>query len=571
MNSEINLRIRILLVFPCIFAVVIIARLYYLQIIRGEQYTVKADNQYIRNSDNLLDRGTIFFQGKEGVRAAGAIMKDGYTLVINPKKIEDIQYTFEALSQFIDIPKEEFIAKANKDDQYEEIKKRLSKEVGISIQGLKLKGVSVIKENWRVYPGGSISAQTIGITGYGNSDTIAGRYGLESYYENVLGRSRSGQSVNFFAELFSDIKNGITLNEESKGDIVASIDPAVQSYTETILKKVKDTWKSDSIGAIIMNPKNGEIYTMASLPSFDPNNLKEVKDVKLFSNPLVENVYEMGSIIKPLTMAVGIDTGAINADSTYNDTGFMMLNGKRIANYDGKARGVISVREVLGQSLNVGAATVALKVGNERFSEYFKSFGLGEKTGIDQPNETKGIIDNLNSTRDIEHATASYGQGIAMSPIETIRALSVIANGGMLIKPHIVNSIEYIDGRTENLLDGESLRVIESDTATDVTKMLVSVVDNSISKAHPDIKMEHYTIAAKTGTAQIADHVNGGYYSDRYLHSFFGYFPAYDPKVIVFIYQVYPKGAQYASETLVDPFTEITKFLISYYDIPPDR
>jgi stage V sporulation protein D (sporulation-specific penicillin-binding protein) len=211
MNSEINLRIRILLVFPCIFAVVIIARLYYLQIISGEQYTVKADNQYIRNSDNLLDRGTIFFQGKEGVRAAGAIMKDGYTLVINPKKIEDIQYTFEALSQFIDIPKEEFIAKANKDDQYEEIKKRLSKEVGISIQGLKLKGVSVIKENWRVYPGGSISAQTIGITGYGNSDTIAGRYGLESYYENVLGRSRSAQSVNFFAELFSDIKNGITL------------------------------------------------------------------------------------------------------------------------------------------------------------------------------------------------------------------------------------------------------------------------------------------------------------------------------------------------------------------------
>ncbi len=571
MNSEINLRIRILLVFPCIFAVIIIARLYYLQIISGEQYTVKADNQYIRNSDNLLDRGTIFFQGKEGVRAAGAIMKDGYTLVINPKKIEDVPYTFEALSQFIDISKEEFISKANKDDQYEEIKKRLSKEVGISIQSLKLKGVSVIKENWRVYPGGSISAQTIGITGYGNSDSIAGRYGLESYYENILGRSKSGQNINFFAELFSDIKKGIAINEESKGDIVASIDPAVQSYTETILKKVKDTWKSDSIGAIIMNPKNGEIYTMASLPSFDPNNLKEVKDAKLFSNPLVENVYEMGSIIKPLTMAVGIDTGSINSDSTYNDTGFMMLNSKRIANYDGKARGVISVKEILGQSLNVGAATVALKVGNERFSEYFKSFGLGEKTGIDQPNETKGIIDNLNSTRDIEHATASYGQGIAMSPIETIRALSVIANGGMLIKPHIVNSIEYIDGRTENLLDGESLRVIESDTATDVTKMLVSVVDNSISKAHPEIKMEHYTIAAKTGTAQIADHVNGGYYSDRYLHSFFGYFPAYDPKFIVFIYQVYPKGAQYASETLVDPFTEITKFLISYYDIPPDR
>jgi cell division protein FtsI/penicillin-binding protein 2 len=498
-------------------------------------------------------------------------MKDGYTLVINPKKIENPDYVYDALSQYVEINKEEFIAKTKRDDQYEEIKKRLTKEIGISIQSLKIPGVSVIKDSWRVYPGGSIASQTIGITGYGNSDTIAGRYGLESYYDDVLGRSKSSQNINFFAELFADIKSGIINNENKKGDIVTTIDPAVQSYVEGILKKTKDTWKSDSIGAIVMNPQNGEVYTMASLPNFDPNNLKEVSDPKVFSNPMVENAYEMGSIIKPLTVAVGIDTGAITKNSSYDDTGFMLLNGKRIANYDGKARGTISVKEILGQSLNVGAATVALKVGNDKFSEYFRSFGIGDKTGIDQPNETIGITDNLDSNRDIEHATASYGQGIAISPITTVRALSIIANGGLLVKPHLVKRIEYTDGSFKDTETGEYKRVIDESSAKDVTAMLISVVDNSISKAHPGIKMEHYSIAAKTGTAQIADHVNGGYYSDRYLHSFFGFFPAYDPKVIVFLYQVYPKGAQYASETLVDPFIDITKFLISYYDIPPDR
>jgi cell division protein FtsI/penicillin-binding protein 2 len=571
MNSENIPRIRILFIFPCLFGLIIIARLYNLQIINGDKYVNKADSQYIRNSDNILDRGIIFFEGKDEIRAAGAIMKDGYTLVINPKKIENPDYVYDALSQYVEINKEEFIAKTKRDDQYEEIKKRLTKEIGISIQSLKIPGVSVIKDSWRVYPGGSIASQTIGITGYGNSDTIAGRYGLESYYDDVLGRSKSSQNINFFAELFADIKSGIINNENKKGDIVTTIDPAVQSYVEGILKKTKDTWKSDSIGAIVMNPQNGEVYTMASLPNFDPNNLKEVSDPKVFSNPMVENAYEMGSIIKPLTVAVGIDTGAITKNSSYDDTGFMLLNGKRIANYDGKARGTISVKEILGQSLNVGAATVALKVGNDKFSEYFRSFGIGDKTGIDQPNETIGITDNLDSNRDIEHATASYGQGIAISPITTVRALSIIANGGLLVKPHLVKKIEYTDGSFKDTEIGEYKRVIDESSAKDVTAMLISVVDNSISKAHPGIKMEHYSIAAKTGTAQIADHVNGGYYSDRYLHSFFGFFPAYDPKVIVFLYQVYPKGAQYASETLVDPFIDITKFLISYYDIPPDR
>ncbi|HEY4494617.1 MAG TPA: penicillin-binding transpeptidase domain-containing protein, partial [Candidatus Paceibacterota bacterium] len=272
---------------------------------------------------------------------------------------------------------------------------------------------------------------------------------------------------------------------------------------------------------------------------------------------------------KPLTIAAGIDKGVIKRDSTYDDTGFLLLNGKRISNFDGKARGRVSMQEILNQSLNIGAATVALKVGSEDFIRYFTSFGLGERTGIDQPNEQKGQIKNLSSGREIEQATASYGQGIALSPIATIRAMSILANGGFLIRPHIVKEINYTDGTVEKIDAGTPVPVIKKETTEEVTKMLVEVVDTALRKG--EVKMDRYSIAAKTGTAQIADETNGGYYSDRYLHSFFGYFPAYSPRFIIFLYHKYPKGAQYASETLTNPFIELAKFLIAYYEIPPDR
>ena len=318
-----------------------------------------------------------------------------------------------------------------------------------------------------------------------------------------------------------------------------------------------------------MDPKTGEIYAMGELPKFDPNDLSNIKDTKVLSNSLVENVYEMGSIIKPLTMASGIDSGAIKANSTYNDTGTLTLSGRKISNFDGKARGIVPMQEILSQSLNVGVAYISLKMGLDAFQKYFLSYGFGEKTGIDQPNEQKGIIKNLVTGRDVEVATISYGQGIAMTPIQTIRALSVLANDGKLVTPHIVKSIEYVDGTVEEIKMPEPKQVLKKESTDDVTNMLITVVDKALKNGQ--VKMEHYSIAAKTGTAQIADPVNGGYYKDRYLHSFFGYFPAYNPRFIVFLYHVHPKGAQYASETLTDPFIQLTKLLINYYEISPDR
>ncbi len=573
MNESSVVRMRILLGLFCLIALGVSAKLYFIQIVNGKSYAEQADRQYSRPANSSFDRGSIFFQSKgsdkNGNKVSVATLKEGYTLIMNPKLIGDPDDAYEALSQYVKVDRELFMEKAGKkNDQYEELAKRLDRDIGISIGELKIPGIDVYKENWRVYPGGSLAAHTIGLIGYDREDKIAGRYGLESYYENVLNRTGAANNVNFFAELFANLRGDIK-GDNKNGDIIASIDPSVESELEKVLEKTQAEWKSDFIGGIIMDPKTGEIYAMAQWPTFDPNNLKEVSDPRVFSNQLVEGIYEMGSIIKPLTMAAGIDSGAVTPESTYDDKGFLLLNGKRISNYDGKARGVVSMQEVLNQSLNIGAATVALKVGSEEFSRYLLSFGFGELTGIDQPNEQKGKVSNLKTGREIEQATASYGQGIAMSPIATIRAMSVIANGGMLIKPHIIKEVQYTDGSTRKVKPDPGVRVIQKETAEQVTKMLVEVVDKALRKGA--VKMDHYSLAAKTGTAQIADPVNGGYYGDRYLHSFFGYFPAYSPKYIIFLYHVYPKGAQYASETLTNPFIELTKFLINYYEIPPDR
>jgi cell division protein FtsI/penicillin-binding protein 2 len=214
------------------------------------------------------------------------------------------------------------------------------------------------------------------------------------------------------------------------------------------------------------------------------------------------------------------------------------------------------------------------RLGKQKFLDYMQAYGIGSETGIDLPAEASGnignLLNNLTNNKKIEYATASYGQGISMTPIITVKALSALANGGKLIIPHVVSSIDYKVGLSKNIsYVNEAKQVLKKETSEEISRMLVNVVD----EAYKSIKMEHYSIAAKTGTAQIARPAKegGGYYPDRYLHSFFGYFPAYNPKFLVFLYTVEPKNVNYASQTLTGPFHDIANFLINYYEIPPDR
>jgi len=266
-------------------------------------------------------------------------------------------------------------------------------------------------------------------------------------------------------------------------------------------------------------------------------------------------------------MAAGIDSGAITATTTYYDAGSIELDGSTISNFDGKGRGRVSMQEVLNQSLNTGASFVASKIGNRVFANYMINYGIGEETGIDLPNESAGIVKNLYEPRDLEYATASFGQGIATTPIATIRGLSVLANGGVLVTPRIAKKIKYTSGLSKKVSSNDGQRILKQESAEEITRMLVSVVDNALLEG--TVKLPNYSIAAKTGTAQIAS--VGGYYDDRFLHSFFGYFPAYDAQYLIFLYTLEPKEVKYASQTLTHPFMDIVKFLINYYEIPPDR
>lgn len=561
-------RLRIISIALLFFGLVLVGKLYLLQVVHSDTYRDKADRQYLSAGGNVFNRGTIFFQNKDGSLVSAATLKSGTIIAVNPQVLKNPEDVYQKINPILPMDHDAFIAKATKkNDPYEELAKHVDTTVGEQISELKIPGLNVYKDRWRFYPGGETAAQTIGILGF-KGDEYAGRYGLERQYENVLARSNEAY-VNFFAEIFSNIKTIAGSNGTEEGDIVTTIEPTVESYLENQLASTTAKWSSQMTGGIIMNPKTGEIYAMGTYPTFDPNNPQNDKGVDVFSNPLVQNVYEMGSVIKPLTMAAGIDAGVVTASSTYYDTGSITLNGKKISNFDGKARGTTDMQQVLSQSLNLGVAYVTKLLGNERFTNYMYGFGLNEKTGIDLPSEARPLADNLKSPRDLEHATASFGQGIALTPIATARALATIANGGYLVEPHLVKKTNYKIGLSVDAPIEKSAPVIKPSTAAEVARMMVYSTDHTLSNG--TLSLPNYSVAVKTGTAQIAKSGGGGYSEDEFLHSFVGFFPAYDPQFLIFLYTVNPKGARFGSETLSVPFMDTVKFLINYYEVPPDR
>ncbi|MFM2384029.1 MAG: hypothetical protein RIQ72_601 [Candidatus Parcubacteria bacterium] len=565
-------RIRLLSIAMLLVAVMLIVKLYSVQIIHGSDFAERADRQYQKPTGHIFSRGTIYFTEKSGNTISAAAVKTGFILAINPKLVQKagIDTVYTSLKIHItDLDYADFYSKASKqNDTYEEIRKKIDEKTGEAIAAQKIAGIGLYKDKWRYYPGGELAAHVLGLIGYNAENELAGRYGLERSYQETLLRDSDSVYVNFFAEMFSNIKKTVLKSEKFEGDIVTSIEPDTQQYIEQMLAKLSKAYNSERSGAIIMDPKTGEIVAMALAPTFDPNNLKDIKDPAVFSNNLVESVYEMGSVVKPLTMAVGIDTGKVTANTVYHDKGSVTLNNKTMYNFDKKGRGDITLQYALSKSLNTGFVYVAQQVGNKTLADYFLKFGIGEKTKIDLPNESTGLVKNLSSNIDIEFATASFGQGIAMSPIALLRAYSAIANQGELVQPHVVKKINYRLGYSKDISAQVGPRVIKPETARAVTDMMVYNVDHSLLDGKA--KNERYAVAAKTGTAQIA--TSGGTYDEyRFLHSFVGFLPAYNPRFLVFIYTVNPRGVNYASETLAQPFVDLSRFLINHYELPPDR
>lgn len=569
----ITFRIRLLSGVVILLALILVGRLYQIQVLHADTYRDKAESQYVHTKTDLYSRGSIYFSTRDNNVLSAASIQSGFVLAVNPEHVTmPIADLCGQLETYLDGTVERCVERINVPGRtYLELNSRLDEEAADTVDAMEIDGVHLYKTQWRYYPSDSVAARSIGFIGYDDEGTeLHGRYGLERQYDDVLYEERKVQSVNFFAELFSNLGD-LTFEQDDfgeTGDVVTTLEPTVSRRLDDVLYKTNDKFDSSLTGAIIMDPHTGEIVAMNAVPSFDLNDRSEAT-IEQFRNPLVENVYEFGSTIKALTVAAGLDSGAVTRNSTYYDAGYLDVDGYTIRNYDGRGRGTVPMQEVLNQSLNTGVSHIVQQMGKDRFREYFMNYKLGSETGIDLPNEVHGLVENLNSPRDVEYATASFGQGIAMTPIAATRALATLGNGGKLVTPHLVKRIEYDNGNVKEIRFPDGEQVISPETSEEISRMLSIVVDDAL--AGGDVALPNHTVGVKTGTAQIPDPVNGGYYDDRYLHSFFGYFPVFDPEFIIFMYTVEPKGVRYASETLTDPFMEMTKFLINYYSIPPDR
>lgn len=524
-------------VFAVVISIVYLAvlfRLYDIQIIHGDYYVARAESQSAADAILKIERGAIYFRDKNNSVIAVAANKYFPLIYAVPKTIEDPLEVSNRLAPLLGTSQEGLRAQLLKSSAYELLVKKADRGLAQKIEDLKIKGVFTGLVPERFYPLGTIGAHLIGFAGPNAGDLgESGHYGLERFYEQVFTGKKRGQGVN----------------------VILAVDPAIQIEAERVLERTIKAHRAKGGSVIVQDPKTGRILAMGSYPNFDPNRYQEF-DLSVFLNPVTEQIYEPGSVFKVFTMAAGIDAGTITPETRFYDSGSVTLNGKKIQNWDSKAHGWVTMTNVLEESLNTGAAFAERETGHKIFKSYLSKFGFEEKTGIDLPGEVKGDLRQLHPRAPaILFATASFGQGVAVTPIELINAVSAIANGGNLMRPSLYAEREPHVIRT----------VIQSSTARQVTAMMVSAVDKA-----KVAQVSGYSLAGKTGTAQVPDLTRGGY-TDRVVHTYAGFGPASDPRFAILIKLNEPEGAPLAGTTVVPAFRDLAEFILNYYNVPPDR
>lgn len=574
-TSNETLRITSFLVGVCLVFGLIGYRLFVLSYVRHSTYarTAEAQTDHI---NNILARGNIFLSDKEGGISLAATNKKFPAVHIISSKVPAGQGNSLAKS-LADITKgkEDTILKVIQSgaDYSRVVGKRLNADQVARVKALNAPGVGISYEMDRYYPYEGLAADVLGFLGY-NGTMRSGQYGIESFYDNELfGRKENKASVSGIGARIASLfkkddakeKKPETSSFDRPQDIVLTIDKNIQNYVEDRLDALMKTWKATAGTIIVQEPGTGKIVAMTDRPTFNPNSYGQYPPEQ-FLNGGVQQIFEPGSSFKPFTMAMGLELGKITPQTTYEDTGSVKIAGYEIKNFNQGSFGIRTMTQVLEKSINTGTMFVENLVGEDNFLNYVINMGFGQRTGIDLPGELNGDVTNLYSGRKINYLTASFGQGIAVTPLQLINAYSAIANGGKLMRPYIVNKI-VSEGGQETTTKPEIIGIPFSEkTAAKVKTMLVSVVDNGFDKA----RIKGYDIAAKTGTAQIPDG-KGGYVENQYIHDLMGFAPAYDAQFVVLIKLDRPQGITYASDSLSSTFKDITTYLLNYYNVPPTR
>lgn len=547
---------------------ILIARLFMLQIVEHKEYQALAARQHRLVKDILPERGTIYAHDKAGKLIPLALNRVHKNLVASPKIIENPDEISDFIIQNFEVQKDDVIQKiTKKNDQYEVLIKKIDAVKADELERKLPRGLFFEEEKRRIYPYGSLGSNLLGFVSIEKQEEV-GRYGLERFYQKDLAGKRgflegAKDAAGFWVALARRI-----LNPPEHGSHVAlTVDYNIQRKAEEVLKNLSQKWSPSSALILVLEPATGKIISEVVNPSFDPNEFSKVRDYSQFLNLAVESMFELGSVLKPVTMAAGIEEGVVNAETTYEDTGEVKISGYTIKNFDNRAHGTQTMTQVLEQSLNTGAVFVARKLGHEKQLQYLKKFGFGEKTGVDMPGELSGDISHLAAGRDIDFATASFGQGIAVTPIQLASAIAAIANKGVLMEPYIVERIFDSSGNEVKNTPQEKRRVISSETAEIITKMLISTVKSGFDNR---AGVKGYFVAGKTGTAQIP-RKDGRGYSDQVIHTFVGYAPAFDPKFMIIFQMNEPLGNRFAANTLTPAFHDLAEYILNYYEIPPDE
>ena len=525
-----NWRINFILAILLLCGAVIAGRLFYLQIVKGDFYKALAQGLYSEDQQIIGERGEIFFRGGESL----AVNADWPLVFASPMEIKDKETTASKVAEILSLEEKFVLNKLEKDNLYEPVKKRITEDEVQKITELNLKGIYLGKESGRYYPQETLASQLVGFL---DADS-KGQYGIEEYYNEIL-RGK---------------------NNKRGQDVFLTVDYSIQFRAEKLLEQAEADLDIEGGEIIVMKPSSGEILALANFPSFNPNQYSQITDFTIFKNGATQKIFEPGSVFKPITMASALEEQRVTPQTTYLDKGKITIGGWTVSNYDNRVYGEQTMTNVLEKSINTGAVFAEEKLGHSSFLEYLGRFGFFSLTGIDLQ-EIYSENKELKKGYEINFATASFGQGIEITPMQLIRAFGAIANNGQLINPFMAQK--------EKQEKTEGTSVISPKTAAQLTAMLVSVTENGFAKS---ARIPRYYVAGKTGTSQASYSALGEDkrgYSDKTWQSFVGFAPAFNPEFVILVKLNNPK-TKTAEYSAVPIFRDLAKFIIDYYQIPPD-
>lgn len=531
-----------------------------LQVLNRDKAFRVAERQHNTSYNLLPIRGSIYDR-KQRVLATN---KNTKSIYINPEDIEDPESFAKKIHKPLDISYKKALSLALSKRSFVWAQRLASRETAEKIESLALKGINFIEEPKRVYPNDHLLGQTIGFT---NID-LKGIEGIEYYFDGALAGKPRKISTKRDARGKTMLHVPVDIEESTKGnDLVLTIDSQIQYIVESELKKGVEEMNAESGMALLMDPETGEIRAMASYPFFNPNNFSDFPEIKRRNLP-VWYAFEPGSTMKVFLLAAALEEKTANENSTYDcEQGRRKVGPKVIR--DVHPYGILTFAETLHYSSNICASKIGEEIGKQNLYHYLEDFGFGEKLGVDLPGESSGLVQNLGNWGPVELATISFGQGISVTALQLVNALSTIANGGYQMQPYIVKKIinpgkEVITEKKPNVVK----RVISYETSQKLKEILRGVVEKGTGE---NAKITGYSVAGKTGTAQIPDPVSGGYFANKYMASFMGFAPVDNPRLTMLVLLENPKKSIYGGGAAAPVFKSITEKVLFYMDVPTEQ